>query len=782
MPSNTQEISKNTSQHVYADFWEGTVVSVDPGTNIVIVAPDGENNVNQVSCLALSSTISAALGFNETVLPTVGTRVRCGGRGGGAVMFGAIPYIESQGDPSSAVLPNKAILGAKEALHDNVHSLGYLSHLTKSAVTNSNLPTDVTQGEKVIGNEFGVMLGLFKLLATLKASELAQVQCHFLDDLVRIVSHNFQHYTGLGELKVFHDGKGMHLEMGATHSPSESMGVGSTTNDSGIIETTPDKDTEFSQFYKMSDDQLTMLERMKLFVGKLGDFVNFMIVNPSEEQHALNGKPLTTPDTGLLQIKAGLDGSLVVRSVNGIYLEKTNWIRVPQRIRTPEDPQGDDGSKLDYQIKEAYQFEEKYTYRNIAFLYYLQLRDYLAYINEEVGYKNFKTHVKDFNINDLRSKELSLDSITYVDSETGVKYKRTKSWVSLMNNGGISLADAWGSAISMEGGNIYIQPAKDLIVQPNRNLIAKVGGSVSIAVKKEIDLSSTEGGMRVKTHNAQHLYSKEGGIILQTDAPLFTDSFVKYPDTDMVTRTAGIIMKAPKGIIASHGYQVYQNATESLLSKGKQVTLDSSQLTRVRSSNDLLIGGTSIQIVSKANTTCYSDGFLSLIGMNSTLVGKANQTFGLAKFMGSGIPVTGLLDPANNNDKSFFEKLQNFSDESNKFQSASVISAFKEDKLFTDLKFQFPPTKLYSLDNSDIIPQTLSQQNEIIVGSNNLQNWVESSINSSYPYPGNDNVNSYVTIKSLNTETDQYLANKAVDLVSKSEVEVLNVFEKYKSM
>ena len=781
MSIETRETTRSLATYHNSDIFTATVVSCDPATMIVIVAPDGENNIGLMPAISLSSTYSAAMGFVETLLPGVGTKVLCHSRGNNTIIIGALPNIESQADATNAALPNKTILGTRDAISDSVHRHGYNSHVVKAGVLNNNSPTDTVQGEKVISNEFGVMLGLFKMLATLKASELAQVQCHFLDDLVRIVSHNFQHYTSLGQLNVFHDGKGIHLEFGATHSPNES--VGNPGSNSGILEEPgqpSDTSKPYNQFYKLSDDQLNMVERMKLFVGKLGQFVNLLIVDPAPEQRSLNGEDPGQPDTGLLQVKASLDGTLVLRSVNGIYLEKTNWIRVPQRKRTPEDPTGDDGSVIDYPVTEAYKFDDTYSYRSTAFLYYLQLRDYLAYINEEVGYGNFKAHTKDFYVNDDKAKD-RLNSITYIDQETGIAYKQTKSWIALMSNGGISLADAWGSCIAMEGGNIYIQPAKDLVMQPNRNLVAKIGGNTSIATRKEIDISSTEGGMRIKTNKAQYLYSSKSGIVLHSDGPTVTDS-VTFVDgtTGMLENVSGIVLNAPNSCVSEYAQQVYHKAISSYVVNAQITTIDSTGLTALLSDNDVIISSSTVITAAKNSNISYSQGSNVMMGINSTVVGIKDQTFAISGFA----PVQGLLDPTSNDNKQFFEEMNTITNDYSKYDLTKVLFAFADDQKFKDIQFQFPPSRIYELDaGQDVIPQTLSQQNDVASGQNNLQNWVEEAVNKSYPYPGSDFNMSLVGVAVNNIDpADINLANKATELVNKSTVSISDIFKQYKSL
>jgi len=86
-----KETAKNTSAYVNSDLYMATVVSADPATNIVIVAPDGEKHASQIQGIPLLSTFCAALGFIESSLPTIGSRVFCAGRTP-ALIIGSVPF------------------------------------------------------------------------------------------------------------------------------------------------------------------------------------------------------------------------------------------------------------------------------------------------------------------------------------------------------------------------------------------------------------------------------------------------------------------------------------------------------------------------------------------------------------------------------------------------------------------------------------------------------------------------------------------------------------------
>ena len=790
----SDEVQKNSYRYHNSRLFHGTVRSCDPGTKVIQVSPDGKQDLNMVQGIPLSHVFASTMGFKETILYNVGTRVLCQGLGGHlAIIIGALPHSELQGD-TVANLPGKVVLSAGEPLMDSVHQLGYSEELTKLQILNNGLPTDAVQGEKVIANEFGVMLALFQMVAMLRASDLAQVQCHFLDDLVRIVSHNFQHYSALGEININHDGKTINYEMGATHNPYESLGsvdpsLGATVP--SIVEVDPTNSTTDpskvpNDFYQITKNARA-LERMKLFVGKLGGFINLLLGQPT-------GSPVTNPatgqlntgvvpDMGLLQIKANLDGSLIVRSANGIYLEKTNWIRVPQRILSADDPAGDNGSTVAYQQHQAYGFDNSFVYRNTAFLYYLQLRDYLAYTNEELGYSDFKTLQKDFYVNDDYTKANAPDGTIFVDPYTQAGYQRTRSVVALMPNGGIALADNWGSCISMEGGNIYIQPAKDLVVQPGRNLVGKIGGSVAVAVNNNIDLSSTAGSLRIKTSGAQTLYSDQSGILLHANGQPSNPGIRTFGDLDNSSSTSvvgasGVVMYAPNSGVTGYGKQIYLNGTENSVLTSPYNLIHSPNDLELRSKQSLLLLADSLESITNTSTTLYSVNELTAAGLGATTLGIQKQVMGYSQ---AGGEVYGLLNPSSD-DQNFFASLSKQNTDNLSFKTSSRLIFFNDPKQLTDIKFQYLPSNAYGLTAQDsVIPETYSQQQNALLGVGSTS-WKEITINGSYPYPGADLAStSYASLTVGNVQNlNNELVNKTINLLNKSgTIQTSNVFNNY---
>jgi hypothetical protein len=761
----------------YSNVFTGKVIAANAATNFVTVGRESPGSTTAADLAApiqgtvVSSVMSSFLGFKESTLPQPGSRVLCvEDSATNCFVIGIIPYPSIE---TNTTFPSRAILGAKHAQDDDANRTG---HEDMSAMIYDNQrPGDVVEGEHVISNEFGVLLGLYQQLANLKASELSQVQCFLLDDLVRIISHNFQHYTALGEYNIYHDGKSLMAEFGATHKTAESYGSPAVWNDKGnstiFSEENGDPKTDDSvEYYKIeNDERVKAIERFKLFLGSVGDFLRFFIVRPSpSELRTLD--PSTDPqepDTGLLDVHCGTDGGMHIRSVKEVFIEKTNWIRVPLRKAAPDDPSGDDAETLNYEHKNKFEFKDQFTYKNNPFTYALQIRDYVAYVNEKLGYQNFKTHKKDFYVNDDISKEAKLNEINEIDSETDLNqqgYDLRTSGIYLMPNGGVVIRDAWNSAIVLEGGNIYLQPAKDLVSQPLRNSIVKAGGSISMACKKHADISSSEEGIRLKSQKAQYFYSDESGIILESNGTTDT-SGSPDPTSRAIEDIGGIVLKSKLSIYNYAEQNVVSYAKNNLLLQSLNNTdiVANQTLTNYGKQNLLNFSDGSAVTLAFGLAAVFSDNAAMIAGSGGTILGQKDQYLAMTYNPDVKVPVNppiGVID------------VPQYSSEFGKAKAAKdnllAQTVFQESDKFDSLKFHFLSSSDYGKLNpqEDGIPATLAQQEDSLTNLYSLGDWSEKEINNSLPYPGKDLFENfyYAADKPVNLEKNdlgQDYSNKA---------------------
>ena len=754
-------------------FFFGTVVASDAATYSVQVAPISNHMPALLSGTPLTSVMASMIGVKECFLPQPASTVFCFKYDAYAcLILGVVPEFDQIN--KAEIMHARATLGVGDSNSVSNNDQGYVddSGVSKLVTANANRPTDVVEGEYVLANEFGVLLGLFQHFASLKASELAQIQMFIYDDLVRIVSHNFEHFTCMGGSKIYQDNAKLTQEINLTHDSMEAVGRPNVTGKDfpPVIELTGKTSTDDTEdFFKLDNEKRIAIDRFKGFVGALGDFMHLIFSRPAEQQlRSLDGTKTGVYDRGLSSVKMNMDGSVALRSLGGVAIEKTNWIRVPHRIKAVEEKETfkpEDVKKLP-----GYKFDSSVKAGDLPFLQFLQLRDYLAYTMEGEAYSQFVNSDK-FEVNTDPTLETKIGQDTQLTPDKTADYSPRSSGFYLMPNGGIMLRDAWGSSLVMEGGNIYIQPAKDLVMQPMRNLIGKVGHHVSVAAQKDLELSSSTGGFRLKTEQAQYLYSASSGIILHSDASSPSEY---YPKDDMVTSVGGILLNAPKAGLATHSQFSLFKTDENTVIKSNLCMIDAESRILFRSHDGFDVFTTGDLLLSAGqNLVAFTEKNAVFVGLKETAIGIQDQTIAMSP-MG---PVEGLFK--NDSFDKWRDQAANIS--TSDFQEYSF--AYRSDLSFDALKFRFPSSGYYGLtEKVDVIPQTLAQQEHAKFENMNLTKWEEVGINDTYPYPGNDNRNCFATSNLTNLQFDQASRdtyNKAIEHSAVGQINFADLFLEY---
>ena len=144
-------------------FFFAKVVSSDAGTYNVQIAPISNKLPGLLSGVPLSSITASLLGVKECVLPQPGSHVFCFRSDAyTGLILGVVPEPESVDKAEN--LHARTVIGAGDGKVNENNTLGYGTKigLSKLNFQNANRPTDVVDGEYVLGNEFGVLLGLFQ--------------------------------------------------------------------------------------------------------------------------------------------------------------------------------------------------------------------------------------------------------------------------------------------------------------------------------------------------------------------------------------------------------------------------------------------------------------------------------------------------------------------------------------------------------------------------------------------------------------------------------------------
>lgn len=766
------------------NLFSGVVASSDAGTYNVQVEPKGDIRQSRLQGIPLVSVFASTLGFKECPQIPVGCHVVClRSNAQQCFILGIIPDHDTK--TMEGRFFARTALKTADPKVDLQNTLGYLDEKNETEGTriithNQNRATDVVEGEHVVMNDFGVLLGLFQQMAQLKGSELSQIQCYVLDDLVRLISHNFQHFTAMGEFNVWHDGKAIMAELGATHLSGESLGipqVDSFKKEPVFKDNSSDKPTadDVKDYYEfLGNEKAKAIERLKVFTGRLGDFLHMFLVRPDEDAiRLLSGEFRGMYDKGLFDVHVSVDGRLSVRTVTGISIEKTNWIRVPHRVRTPEDPQGDDGEKIVFEDKDPFEFDNSITNRDNPTMHFLQIRDCVAYLQDYYSYKNFQKYVKDFKLSQSPDdNEKSLSDIKKVDPNTKVDfsdYVLRRSGLYFLDNGGIMLKNAWGAAIVLDGPDILLQPARDLVVQPMRHSVTKAGGSIQMAARDEVDISSTEKGFRLKTKNAQHLYSSDEGIILQSDSKLKS---VPTPNGQAYEQVGGIVLKAENTGVWTYADTIFDHSvSNSYYKSDKNLAIKGTDMLCLQ--GDYLLATPAEMILAPENAYIIPSNTAICAGAEETVIGLKGQTPVIPAPDQEFVSVqTGILEDAMDIPVS-----PNPEDWVNPYNKANT---------FTDIKFRFLASDKYNLGEDDCIPQTIAQQDDVEFKFLNLKTWTEQEINDTLPFPGKDRFvkDYYVTceLKNLQKKDNDIFSKEVSSLESTSGSLTKKSLQEYKTL
>lgn len=165
---------------------EGIVAQIDPIRKLCRVKTLSGQNLNSVRW---TETCGGSGRAGDRSTPNVGDHVYLDYRLGYPIVAGYLPKVQSSENAFPLVIDS----GSFEADTGNFSSGG------QATWADQNKPKEMLDGDRVIATDGGAMLALLRYgTAIVKASPLAQVIVSKIDDTVRIVSRNFEHYTDVG--------------------------------------------------------------------------------------------------------------------------------------------------------------------------------------------------------------------------------------------------------------------------------------------------------------------------------------------------------------------------------------------------------------------------------------------------------------------------------------------------------------------------------------------------------------------------------------------------------
>jgi hypothetical protein len=374
------------------------------------------------------------------------------------------------------------------------------------SVTN---PNDLLEGEFAISNNFGVAIQFLTTLIKMQASERAKIEASLMDDMVRIVSETFKHYSSFGDFQIYNDGR-LNVRFDGSSYEFESFGK---ENNTDPLVNVNNKQVEFQKTYNE-----TGRWRFSEYIGFLGDFIHTFVTEPNETLAAIAAEAIR-PGKARMQMHS--DGTILMQSVADIAIERVCRVVSPTEIKRQDDPEGNKKNEFDKLNKE---YLKIWSYgRDMSKAHYAsyQLRQYARWLSCFHSFARFHQLNKDWSI----PKETDFEH-SWHNQEKDVeqanagqdKLYDVYATFRIMRDGSILIMDGFNSAISMVRGNIQMSAVRHIEIDAAGDIRINAGQNLYIKARRNIEISAIAGGLTLKARAWWKALCEWGTVWIKSDA------------------------------------------------------------------------------------------------------------------------------------------------------------------------------------------------------------------------------------------------------------------------
>lgn len=516
-PTGLANANEGNTRLINYNIYEGTVLDVDYLSKTMTVYV---NNIQLKNCVYAANAIAGLLGFSSTALPPVGSVVMCLYTSTITWVIGTQPqfkrniaqYVGDITNPSEYSQIGDKNLSTK---HDQwaAVSPGYGSS------------RDLLPGEEEITNNLGVALRLLTNLAQLDAGGLAKIECHLLNDMVRIVDLNFAHHHCGGDTFIWSNGRN-NYESHFTSYPHEASGK--LTEDESYA--TPNDILGKQDVYDNIGDAISGAGRWRksTYLGFLGDMLHFWITHPVD---VISNYAQQAARASRFKTWVGADGTLVVQAAGDIMIDVTQHMVIPEIHYKWDDPSYDPDKvleQLDIEYLKIWGPGDKH-WEDLSVACW-QMRNYLKYLTVWHSLQRFRqlANVKDGepyctikseaenpvgNINCGEQDKLQANGeVKGTESAAGT------CQLHMCPDGSITLLSGNSLSCIMNNGNMQLVAPFNIEIKAGNNF-SVTAKDVSIKAYRNIELVSMFGSLYLKAKAALKALCEAGRVWIKGDAP-----------------------------------------------------------------------------------------------------------------------------------------------------------------------------------------------------------------------------------------------------------------------
>lgn len=380
-------------------------------------------------------------------------------------------------------------------------------------------PQTSIPGDKIDLNTYGVGTIVSGMLASLTASQLANVEVCLLDELVRITSQTYQNFNIQGETEISgQNGLVDEVEKSVAYE-HESKAMSYTAGDGPSTEAAKnnlDKWTDSKRFMKAAQ------YRFLRFKGATGNFVTEFLADPIEALFVDDSKK--TPVKGRSFFHKGMEGGFIYSTAGGdITFEIVPKVAVPTYKTRAELLPPD--NQLDYTFYQEWDKsrdsnKDEYVYKLFDYArWYTRTYCYASFLSNKALYKvptGEQIGTPD-NTNGLWFKQE-----TQEPEKSDFPFNRCISRFTMFRNGAIVLMDGFGSSITMNEGNITISSRMDLKLEAGRHLILDAAQDMALNANLDLGMEAQNGMITQKCNTAMSM--EACSISMRADKNLTSDN------------------------------------------------------------------------------------------------------------------------------------------------------------------------------------------------------------------------------------------------------------------
>ena len=387
-------------------------------------------------------------------------------------------------------------------------------------------PQTSIPGDKIDLNAYGVGTVISGMLASLTASQLANVEVCLLDELVRITSQTYQNFNIQGETEISGQ-NGLIDEVEKSVAYEHESKAMSYTEGEG-----PSSESAKNNLEKWMDGRRFMKAahyRFLRFKGATGNFVTEFLADPIEA--------LFRDDNGDISVKGrsffhkGMEGGFIYSTAGGdITFEIVPKVAVPTYNTRAELLPPD--NQLDYTFYQEWDKsrdsnKDEYVYKLFDYArWYTRTYCYASFLSNKALYKvptGEQIGTPD-NTNGLWFKQE-----TQEPEGSDFPFNRCISRFTMFRNGAIVLLDGFGSSITMNEGNITISSRMDLKLEAGRHLILDSAQDMALNANLDIGMEAQNGMITQKCNTAMSM--EACSISMRADKNLTSDNSPMRGDT-----------------------------------------------------------------------------------------------------------------------------------------------------------------------------------------------------------------------------------------------------------